>query len=63
MQWKKSSRSSESFNCVEVAVLGPSRVAVRDSKDPAGPVLSFGVESWESFIQDVRVGAFDRPSV
>jgi hypothetical protein len=35
--WKKSSRSTETNNCVEVAnTLG----AVRDSKNPSGPVLT-----------------------
>lgn len=37
-QWKKSSYSGNSGNCVEVADLGTA-VAVRDSKDPEGPVL------------------------
>ncbi|TDD33989.1 DUF397 domain-containing protein [Actinomadura sp. KC06] len=37
--WRKSSRSGSSGGqCVEVASMG-SKVAVRDSKDPDGPVL------------------------
>ena len=38
MVWKKSSFSTE-VNCVELAHLG-SAIAVRDSKNPAGPVLT-----------------------
>ncbi|TDE18869.1 DUF397 domain-containing protein [Actinomadura sp. 6K520] len=39
MTWRKSSRSGSSGgDCVELASLG-SQVAVRDSKDPDGPVL------------------------
>lgn len=37
--WRKASRSGENGgNCVELARL-PGMVAVRDSKDPDGPVL------------------------
>jgi hypothetical protein len=37
--WRKASRSGENGgNCVELADL-PGMVAVRDSKDPDGPVL------------------------
>jgi hypothetical protein len=45
---------------VEVAEV-PSAMAVRDSKDPDGPVLRFGTESWRQFIGSVRSGAFDGP--
>ena len=34
-RWRKSSRSSAQTNCVEVSNLG----AVRDSKNPVGPIL------------------------
>jgi len=37
--WRKASRSGENGgNCVELAAF-PGMVAVRDSKDPTGPVL------------------------
>lgn len=38
MVWKKSSFSGAE-NCVELAHLGTA-IAIRDSKDPAGPVLT-----------------------
>lgn len=38
--WRKAKRSGENGgNCVELAVLPGDVIAVRDSKDPDGPVL------------------------
>ena len=56
-RWRKSSRSS-SNGCVEVAFVGD-RVAVRDSKDPGGPVLVFTAHEWEAFVGGLRDGEFD----
>ena len=51
--WRKSSHSGDQGACVEFAVLGgpaPARtVAVRDSKDPAGPALLFSPRAWAAF--------------
>ncbi len=50
-RWRKSTRSGTSGGgCVEVADNLPGVVAVRDSKDPAGPVLSFGPAAWRAFV-------------
>ena len=57
--WRKSTRSANS-SCVEVA-LASDIVGVRDSKDPAGPVLSLTADVWRSFVNDVKDGQFDRP--
>jgi hypothetical protein len=46
--------------CVEVALLGD-RIAVRSSRDTAGPVLLFTPREWEAFIGGVRGGEFDLP--
>ncbi|CAM5480133.1 hypothetical protein KAURM247S_01166 [Kitasatospora aureofaciens] len=56
--WHKSSFSGAQSECVEVAdgVLG--LVPVRDSKDPDGPVLSFGIEAWACFLAGVKCGEF-----
>jgi hypothetical protein len=51
--WVKSSYSSYNGNCVEVAGSW-----VRDSKDPNGPVLEFGAQAWQLFIDEVKGGGF-----
>ncbi|OWV12919.1 DUF397 domain-containing protein [Micromonospora wenchangensis] len=57
-RWRKSTRSSgNGGNCVEVAGNLPGLIAVRDSKDPAGPALTFTPTAWRSFLARVA----DRP--
>jgi hypothetical protein len=55
--WRKSSRSSQQGQCVEVAAL-KDRHAVRDSKNPTGPVLTFTAAQWSAFTAGVRAGQF-----
>lgn len=55
--WRKSSRSSNQGQCVEVATLDD-RHAVRDSKDPSGPILTFTAAQWSAFTAGVRAGQF-----
>jgi len=58
--WRKSSFSGgSSQECVEVAALVNGSVAVRDSKDPSGPVLLFSQGEWIAFVQGVRAGEFE----
>lgn len=58
--WRKSSRCIEHGHCVEVA-LKSETVAMRDSKDPASPVLRFDPEAWLAFVADLKRGALDGP--
>ena len=64
--WRKSSFSSGNGGaCVEVAVVpggtagSGSLVALRDSKDPAGPALVFTPAQWRAFLSGVHTA---RPS-
>jgi Domain of unknown function (DUF397) len=54
-EWRKSSHSGQSGNCVEVARNLPGLVAVRDSKAPAGASLVVSQETWQVFIRSVRI--------
>jgi hypothetical protein len=58
-QWRKSTRSGSSGNCVEVADNLPGVIAVRDSKDPSGPALIFTPAEWNAFIGGAKDGEFD----
>ncbi|WP_239328917.1 DUF397 domain-containing protein [Frankia sp. CiP3] len=58
--WRKSSYSNGAGGmCVEVAVAAGG-ILVRDSKDPAGPVLAFTGGEWDAFLAGVRDGEFDQ---
>ncbi|HSO52908.1 MAG TPA: DUF397 domain-containing protein [Actinomycetes bacterium] len=46
--------------CVEVALVD-GKVAVRDAKDKASPVLLFTAREWEAFTGGVRACEFDLP--
>ncbi|MBO0867396.1 MAG: DUF397 domain-containing protein [Micromonosporaceae bacterium] len=58
-RWRKSSYSAGDGECVEVAIMAYA-VAVRDSKDPYGPLLRFDVAAWRDFVESIRDGSFDR---
>ncbi|WP_280421111.1 DUF397 domain-containing protein [Nocardia carnea] len=55
-QWFKSSHSGSGNECVEVAWLGDAGVGVRDSKNPAGPALTFTHADWAAFTARLRYG-------
>lgn len=50
--WRTSSHTVHT-NCVEVA-LSPGVVAVRDSKDRRGPVLTFSTAAFGEFLAGVK---------
>ena len=53
-RWRKSSYSGGTGGeCLEVADL-PTRTAVRDSKDQAGPALLFPAAAWSHFVESVK---------
>ena len=57
--WRKSTYSDNGANCIETAAgFIPGSVPVRDSKDPSGPALVFGVEAFSAFVQAVKAGEF-----
>jgi hypothetical protein len=58
--WRKSSYSGASGGgCVEVAQFPAWAIAVRDSKDPDGPRLTFTPDKWQMFVAGVKAGEFD----
>ncbi|GAA1409187.1 DUF397 domain-containing protein [Catellatospora coxensis] len=54
--WLKSKRC-DSNACVEVALIGQV-VAMRDSKDPDGPILRFTRQEWDAFTAGLHEGDF-----
>lgn len=58
LNWRKAKRSMNGGNCAEIAA-SVGVIAVRDSKDPLGPVLRYPLTSWASFLATARNGGFD----
>jgi len=56
-KWRKSSRSANNNQCVEVATNLDAVVGVRDSKDPHGPAFTLSHAAFAAFINDVKKGA------
>ena len=61
LTWRKSCHSGGGGGqCIEVADLPGGGVAVRDSKDPDGPMLTFTLAEWRAFVGGAKDGEFDR---
>ena len=58
-EWRTSSFSGSNGQCVQVAFVRDSHVAVRDSKDPLGPALTFTANEWNDFVEGVKGNGFD----
>ena len=57
LTWRTSSYSgSNGGNCIQVAATFHA-IAVRDSKDPHGPVLAFSPQQWKRFAGQVKAEA------
>jgi hypothetical protein len=54
--WRKSTYSGQDGNCVEIAANLPGIIAIRDSKNPAGPALTFTHSGWAAFIRGIKAG-------
>ena len=50
LRWRKSSRSSDEGECVEVATFPSGEVGVRDSKNPDGPCLTLSRHAFRSLL-------------
>lgn len=56
--WRKSTKSQQSGQCVELAKVG-SVIGVRNSKEPDGPILVFTVEEIAAFLDGATKGEFE----
>ncbi|MEU5848374.1 DUF397 domain-containing protein [Saccharopolyspora shandongensis] len=59
IRWRKSSRSAQGSECVEVGVTAEF-AAIRDSKNPAGPALLIAPGTFAAMLQAVKAGQFDQ---
>ena len=58
LAWQKARASATNGQCVEVAPLPGGGVAVRDSKNPQGPMLHFTPTEWAAFAGGMAAGEF-----
>ena len=61
LRFKKSSRSEDKGNCVELALPSPG-VAVRDSKNSSGPALQLKGAALLPLIEKITAGGLDLPA-
>lgn len=55
-RWRKSTRSANSANCVEIADNMAGIVPVRDSKNPTGPALVVERAAFAAFVAGIKGG-------
>jgi len=56
--WRKARHSTGNGACVELAPVD-GMVAIRDSKDPDGPILRYTAAEWHAFLDGAKKGEFD----
>jgi len=59
VEWRKSTASNPSGNCVEAAPLADGQVAIRNSREPDGPALVYTRSEIAAFLAGVKGGEFD----
>jgi hypothetical protein len=59
LTWLKAQYSGHNGACVEIASVAD-RIAIRDSKDPDGPILVYTPTEFKAFLHGARNGEFDR---
>jgi Domain of unknown function (DUF397) len=58
LDWRKAQGSIGNGACVELAPVD-GMIAIRDSKDPDGPVLRYTAVEWHAFLDGAKKGEFD----
>ena len=58
-EWRKSSKSPDMGNCVEVRRAPDGRVELRNSKAPEAGTASFTDSEWAAFTGGVQLGEFE----
>ncbi|MDX3777627.1 DUF397 domain-containing protein [Streptomyces europaeiscabiei] len=59
--FRRSSYSGAEGNCVEVAITTTGGRAVRDSKNPHGPLLHLSSHGWHAFLAAAKHDSLDLP--
>lgn len=56
--WRKSTRSHQNTDCVEVGRTGDNGAAVRDTKNRAQGFFTTSPDQWANFMRAVKSGRF-----
>jgi hypothetical protein len=59
LAWLKAQSSSHNGACVEIAEAAVGNIAIRDSKDPDGPILVYTPAEFKAFLSGAQNGEFD----
>lgn len=59
LRWRKSQVSNPTGSCVEIAELAHDTIAIRNSRDKAGPALVYPRPAVGAFLKAVKNGEFD----